>query len=79
MQAAMGCSNTHLWLFQARGCTWGVPGPDFGAVLGGFQSQSNSPAFPLMSGASNGIDIRQELSRVLPDQRLACRMTGTNS
>jgi len=42
----MGWSNTHLWLFQARGCTWGVPDPDFGAVLGGFQGQSNSPAFP---------------------------------
>ena len=30
IQAAMGWSNTHLWLFQARGCTWGVPDPDFG-------------------------------------------------
>jgi hypothetical protein len=23
-------SNTHLWLFQARGCAWGAPDPDFG-------------------------------------------------
>jgi hypothetical protein len=35
-----------LWLFQARGCTCGVLDPDFGAVVGGFQSQSTSPAFP---------------------------------
>ena len=30
IQAAMGWSNTHLWLLRARGCTWGVPDPDFG-------------------------------------------------
>ena len=30
IQAAMGWSNTHLWFFQARGCRWGVPDPDFG-------------------------------------------------
>ncbi len=30
IQAAMGWSNSHLWMFQARGCTWGVPDPDFG-------------------------------------------------
>jgi Plasmid pRiA4b ORF-3-like protein len=30
IQAAMGWSNTHLWLFRARGCSWGVPDPDFG-------------------------------------------------
>jgi hypothetical protein len=28
IQAAMGWSNTHLWLFQP--CGWGVPSPDFG-------------------------------------------------
>jgi hypothetical protein len=30
IQAAMGWSNTHLWLFQPCGCGWVVPGPDFG-------------------------------------------------
>jgi hypothetical protein len=30
IQAAMGWSNSHLWMFQARGCAWGVPDPDFG-------------------------------------------------
>jgi Plasmid pRiA4b ORF-3-like protein len=29
IQAAMGWSNSHLWLFQARGCSWGTPDPDF--------------------------------------------------
>ena len=29
IQAAMGWSNSHLWMFQARGCSWGVPDPDF--------------------------------------------------
>jgi len=29
IQAAMGWRNSHLWLFQARGCSWGVPDPDF--------------------------------------------------
>jgi hypothetical protein len=46
MQATMEWSNTHLRMFQARGCILGVPGQDFGAVLGGFQGQSSSPAFP---------------------------------
>ena len=22
--------QSHLWLFRARGCSWGVPDPDFG-------------------------------------------------
>ncbi len=30
IQAAMGWSSSHLWLFDARGCSWGVPDPDFG-------------------------------------------------
>jgi len=30
LQAAMGWSNTHLWLIEAGGSTWGVPDPDFG-------------------------------------------------
>ena len=25
----MGWSNSHLWLFKARGRSWGVPDPDF--------------------------------------------------
>jgi hypothetical protein len=29
IQAAMGWTNSHLWLIHARGCTWGVPDPDF--------------------------------------------------
>ena len=29
LQAAMGWSNTHLWLIEAGGCTWGVPDADF--------------------------------------------------
>ena len=29
IQAAMGWSNTHLWLIQARGSTWGLPDPDY--------------------------------------------------
>jgi len=29
LQATMGWSNTHLWLIEAGGCTWGVPDPDF--------------------------------------------------
>src|SRR6516162_4797243 len=28
LQAAMGWTNTHLWLIHAAGCTWGVPNPD---------------------------------------------------
>lgn len=30
LQAAMGWSNSHLWMIEAGGCTWGVPDPDFG-------------------------------------------------
>lgn len=30
LQAAMGWSNTHLWLIEAGDSTWGVPDPDFG-------------------------------------------------
>ena len=30
IQAVMGWSNTHLWLFQARGCSWGVPDLGYG-------------------------------------------------
>ena len=29
IQAAMGWTNSHLWLIHARGSTWGVPDPDF--------------------------------------------------
>jgi Plasmid pRiA4b ORF-3-like protein len=29
IQAAMGWTNSHLWLFQARRLTWGVPDPDY--------------------------------------------------
>jgi hypothetical protein len=29
IQAAMGWTNTHLWLFNARGCTWGEPDHDY--------------------------------------------------
>ena len=29
IQAAMGWGNTHLWLIQTRGSTWGVPDPDY--------------------------------------------------
>ena len=29
IQAAMGWTNSHLWVFQARGGTWGVPDPNF--------------------------------------------------
>ncbi|KAB2845684.1 MAG: plasmid pRiA4b ORF-3 family protein, partial [Hyphomicrobiaceae bacterium] len=29
IQAAMGWTNTHLWLIQARGGTWGIPDPDY--------------------------------------------------
>jgi hypothetical protein len=28
LQAAMGWTNSHLWLIHARGCTWGVPDPE---------------------------------------------------
>ena len=28
LQAAMGWSNTHLWLIEAGSCTWGVPDHD---------------------------------------------------
>jgi len=28
-QAAMGWSNGHMYLIQARGCTWGASDPDF--------------------------------------------------
>ena len=30
LQAAMGWSNSHLYMFEANGTTWGVPDPDFG-------------------------------------------------
>ena len=29
IQAAMGWSNSHLWLIEARGSTWGMPDPDY--------------------------------------------------
>src|SRR5262245_24644529 len=29
IQAAMGWTNSHLWLIHARGSTWGVPDPAF--------------------------------------------------
>jgi hypothetical protein len=29
IQAAMGWTNSHLWLIHARGCTWGAPDPDY--------------------------------------------------
>jgi hypothetical protein len=29
IQAAMGWTNSHLWLIHARGSTWGVPDPDY--------------------------------------------------
>ena len=29
IQAALGWTNSHLWLIHARGGTWGVPDPDF--------------------------------------------------
>ena len=28
-QATMGWSNSHLWLIQANGSTWGVPDPEY--------------------------------------------------
>jgi hypothetical protein len=31
LQAAMGWTNSHLYVFQAEGATWGLPDPDFGA------------------------------------------------
>jgi Plasmid pRiA4b ORF-3-like protein len=34
IRAAMGWSSTHLWLLQARDCTWGVLDPDFGCAGG---------------------------------------------
>jgi hypothetical protein len=30
LQAAMGWTNSHLYMFQAGGSTWGLPDPDFG-------------------------------------------------
>jgi hypothetical protein len=30
LQAAMGWTNSHLYMFQAEGATWGLPDPDFG-------------------------------------------------
>ena len=29
-QAAMGWTNSHLYMIQARDCAWGMPAPDFG-------------------------------------------------
>lgn len=29
IQAAMGWTNTHMWLIQARGLMWGEPDPDY--------------------------------------------------
>ena len=29
IQAAMGWTNSHLYMFQAGGATWGLPDPDF--------------------------------------------------
>jgi hypothetical protein len=29
IQAAMGWTNSHLWLIHARGSAWGVPDPDY--------------------------------------------------
>ena len=30
LQAAMGWTNSHLYMFEADGATWGIPDPDFG-------------------------------------------------
>lgn len=30
LQAAMGWTNSHLYMFEVDGATWGVPDPDFG-------------------------------------------------
>jgi len=30
LQAAMGWTNSHLYMFEAARATWGVPDPDFG-------------------------------------------------
>lgn len=30
IQAAMGWTNSHLYMFEAGGATWGLPDPDFG-------------------------------------------------
>ena len=30
LQAAMGWTNSHLYMFEASGATWGIPDPDFG-------------------------------------------------
>jgi hypothetical protein len=30
IQAAMGWTNSHLYMFKAGGTTWGMPDPDFG-------------------------------------------------
>ena len=30
LQAAMGWTNSHLYMFEAEGATWGLPDPDFG-------------------------------------------------
>lgn len=30
LQAAMGWTNSHLYMFEAGGATWGMPDPDFG-------------------------------------------------
>ena len=29
LQAAMGWTNSHLYMFEAEGATWGLPDPDF--------------------------------------------------
>lgn len=29
IQAAMGWTDTHLWMFQAKGMSWGIPDPDY--------------------------------------------------
>lgn len=31
IQAAMGWANSHLYMFEAGGKTWGLPDPDFGS------------------------------------------------
>ena len=30
IQAAMGWTNSHLYMFEARGMSWGIPDPNFG-------------------------------------------------
>ena len=31
IQVAMGWTNSHLYMFEAGGATWGLPDPDFGS------------------------------------------------